>query len=483
MQPTLDQTKAWGDLDHQHLWHPFTPMKQWRRQPPLVIERSEGVYLIDTRGNRYIDGVSSLWCNVHGHRVPHIDQAVRDQLDKVAHTTLLGLASPPSIELAARLAKISPGKLNKVFYSDAGATAVEIALKMAVGYWHLSGQPQKNQLIAFQGAYHGDTTGSMSVGYSPLLHQPFGSMLFPVYFTPTPDACRPPDSFNANPTPEKSLKTSPSNTPWPSEDESVSDALKKHCLEVLDRYLETHAQETAGIVIEPVMQGAAGMVCQPPGFVGGVAELARRHNVLLIADEVATGFGRTGKMFACEHDGAEPDIMCLAKGISGGYLPLAATLTTDKIEQAFCGERSDRRTFYHGHTYTGNALGCAAALASLDLFESNRLLDHIDRSAAIIADRLNALRNPEDFPHVIDVRQRGVMVGIELGKNRHSRAPFDFSKQTGAVICAAMREKGVIVRPLGDVIVLMPIPAMPCDVLEQMLDVVIETIRGHPALS
>ena len=475
-------TQSLIEDDFNHLWHPFTPMRQWRQTPPLVIERAQDEYLLDTQGNRYIDGISSLWCNVHGHRVPQIDQAIRDQLDQVAHTTLLGLASPPSAQLAARLAHATPGRLNKVFYTDAGATAVEVALKMAVGYWHHNGQPQKNRFIAFHGAYHGDTTGSMSIGYDSLFHRPFSSMVFPVHFVPAPDACHPPASWDFQST-HTAATTQNTNTPsdnsvWPSEDPTLCEALKDRCLDELDQCLQAHAHETAGIVIEPVMQGAAGMICQPPGFVRGVADLARKYQVLLIADEVATGFGRTGKMFACQSEDVEPDIMCLAKGITGGYLPLAATLTTDEIEQAFCGELADRRTLYHGHTYTGNALACAAALASLDLFESNQLLDHINASATIITDRLNALRDPEAFPNVVDIRQRGLMVGIELAQDRSSRRPFDAAVQTGAALCLAMRQKGLIVRPLGDVIILMPIPAMGHDSLHTMLEIVVETLRS-----
>jgi adenosylmethionine---8-amino-7-oxononanoate aminotransferase len=477
----MADTRRLIELDKAHVWHPFTPMKQWRDPPegtlgePLVIERAEGEFLIDTEGRRYIDGVSSLWCNVHGHRVPAIDQAIRDQLDKVAHTTLLGLASEPSIELAAELVRRAPvfegRKLNKVFYSDAGATAVEVALKMAVGYWFHKGQPKKTKFIAFRGAYHGDTTGSMSVGFSELFHKPFGSMVFEVLWAPSPDAVRDPGTLGMN-----------APGLWPSEDSAIASRLNARCLQDLDLLLLRHAEETAAILIEPVMQGAAGMICQPPGFLRGVADLARKYNVLLIADEVATGFGRTGQMFACEHESVTPDIMCVAKGITGGYLPLAATLATDEIEQAFAGELHERRTLYHGHTYTGNALGCAAALASLRLFDEERLLEAIRWAAEEIHLYLGALRDAAKFPHVIDVRQQGLMVGIELAKNRQSREPFDFSKRLGAAVCAAMRPKGLIIRPLGDVIVLMPIPAMGEESLHRMLDIVIETLaewRGN----
>jgi adenosylmethionine-8-amino-7-oxononanoate aminotransferase len=416
-------TNHLSQLDHAHVWHPFTPMRQWRGADPLIIERGDGPYLFDTAGNRYIDGVSSLWCNVHGHGVPQIDQAIRDQLDKIAHTTLLGMGSCPSIELAARLCDITPGNLNKVFYSDAGSTAVEVAFKMAVGYWHHSGQPEKTRFIGFEGAYHGDTTGSMSVGYCEQFHRPFAAMVFPTYFAPVGDIS---------------------------------------ALEVL---LKQHADEVAALVIEPIMQGAAGMIAQPLGFLRAAADLAHQYNVLLIADEVATGFGRTGKMFACEHEQVQPDIMCLAKGITGGYLPLAATLATDPIEAAFQGDNEQDRTktLYHGHTYTGNPLACAAALASLDLFESTHLLNHINQSSQIIADRLREL---DQCPLVNEIRQRGIMVGLELSVDNSA----------AATICTEMRPKGLIIRNLGNVIVLMPIPAMAHDILHQMLDIVIQTL-------
>ncbi len=481
MPPSLmDTTQTLTTLDHRHVWHPFTPMKQWRDQPPLVIDRAEGEFLIDTQGRRYIDGVSSLWCNVHGHRVEKIDQAVRDQLDKVAHTTLLGLASGPSIELAAMLADRAPGGLNKVFYSDAGATAVEVAFKMAVGYWYHSGQPQKNRFIGFQGAYHGDTTGSMSVGFIDLFHRPFTSMVFPTHFAPAPDATAPPPDVEI---PDQASGGT-ADTTWPSKNPRITEPLKRYCLAQLEALLQEHRHEIAAIVIEPIMQGAAGMICQPPGFLRGVADLAKRYDALLIADEVATGFGRTGEMFACEHEQVEPDIMCLAKGITGGYLPLAVTLATDRIEQAFCGELADRRTLYHGHTYTGNALGCAAAIASLQLFDETSLLEHINASAAIITDRLNnALRG---CPGVVDIRQRGIMVGIDLGQSQasdHNHTPdakadrlSDPNTPGTAALCLAMRDKGLIIRPLGDVIVLMPVPAMGHDTLHRMLDIVVEAL-------
>ncbi len=472
-QPSADSRRL-AALDREHVWHPFTPMLQWRQSDPLIIAGAEGCELIDTDGNRYLDGVSSLWCNVHGHTVPQIDGAIRDQLAAVAHTTLLGMASPPSIELAARLCRIAPGALNKVFYSDAGAAAVEVALKMAVGYWHHNGHGERNRFIGFGGAYHGDTTGAMSVGFSDLFHRPFASMVFPTTYAPLPDPCREPREVRD----AVAGAATGADGVWPSEDGALGRALRDRCLGQLKRLLEEQGKHTAAVVIEPIVQGAAGIICQPQGFLRGVHDLAREHGTLLIADEVATGFGRTGTMFACAHERVEPDIMCLGKGLSGGYLPLAATLATDRVEQAFCGELAERRTLYHGHTFTGNALGCAAAMASLDLFESSHLLEHVAGSARIIAERLEALR---PCPHVLDVRQRGIMVGIEFCRDRAAREPFDFSKRTGSELCLALRCEGVILRPLGDVIVLMPIPAMPHEMLQRMLDTVVRIILAWPS--
>lgn len=477
----MTDTKRLTNLDHSHVWHPFTPMRQWREQPPLIIDRAEGFYLIDTEGNRYIDGVSSLWCNVHGHRVPEIDQAIRAQLDKTAHTTLLGLASPPSIEFAAMLcdrvnSSLNPqaSPLTKVFYSDAGATAVEVAFKMAVGYWYHNGQPEKNKFIGLAGAYHGDTTGSMSVGYSDLFHKPFLSMVFNVTNFPAPHASRA-HTISGTQSPGTAIPER-----FPSEDEALCAAAMSRSLTALDALLTKQADQTAAVVIEPVMQGAAGMVCQPHGFVRGVRELCDKHNVLLIADEVATGFGRTGAMFACAHDHVTPDILCLAKGITGGYLPLAATLTTDAIEDAFTGEPDQRRTLYHGHTYTGNPLACAAAIASLKLFDEHHVLDHAQQSARLITDKLATLR---DHPNVLDIRQRGLMVGIEMGRDRNTSQPFDFAARTGAQLCKQMLPQGLIIRPLGDTLVLMPAPAMDHETLNKMLDIVVGTLRAYSLLT
>jgi len=436
-------------LDKQYVWHPFTPMRLWLESDPLVIVAAEGMHLIDGDGNRYLDGVSSLWCNVHGHRVPEIDDAVRRQLDKVAHTTMLGLASEPAVLLAERLTRIVPKGLKKVFYSDAGATATEVAFKLAAQYWYNVGRPEKTEFVGFAEAYHGDTVGAMSVGRTTAFHKPYFPMLFKVHFAPTPFVYR-------------------SETPGDPE------AVKRTCLAALEGLLRDHAKRLAAIAIEPVVQGAAGMIVQPPGFLTEVSRLADRYDVLLIADEVATGFGRTGKMFACEHEGVAPDLMCVAKGITGGYLPLAATFATQKIFDAFLGEPWEGKTFYHGHTYTGNPLACAAALASLDLFERNDLVRAVDDKARALAELLRPLA---DLRHVGDVRQKGFMVGVELVQNKETRKLFDARRRVGAEVCSRVRRHGVILRPLGDVVVLMPPLAMGLDDLK----IIVNAVRAEVA--
>jgi len=442
------KTQQWVELDKQYLWHPFTQMADWLAGEPVIIERGDGFYLIDTEGRRYIDGISSLWCNVHGHRVKFIDDAIQAQLDEVAHSTLLGLGQTRAIELARRLIGIAPKGLAKVFYSDSGATAVEIALKVAYQYWHNLGQEQRTKFIALSEAYHGDTVGAVSVGGMELFHGIYKPLLFETLFVPAPHPYR----FNG-----------------------TTGQCTQYSLEAMESLLKANTGQIVGIIIEPLVQGAAGMIVHPKGFLKNVEQLARKYDVLLIVDEVATGFGRTGKMFACEHEDVRPDLMCLAKGISGGYLPLAATLATQKIFDAFLGRVEDFKTFYHGHTYTGNALACAAGLASLDLFEKNHVLEKLPAKTDLIFVALEEIRT---LPFVGDVRQCGMMAGIELVQNKNTKEPFEYKQTIGAKICAAMRSKGVMLRPLGDVIVLMPAVGMDKTTLTELLAIVCDTIQN-----
>jgi len=437
-------------LDHAYLWHPFTQMQDWMGEEPLIIERGEGHYLIDTEGRRYLDGVSSLWCNVHGHRRKELDEALKNQLDRIAHSTFLGLGHVPGIELAQKLVERAPKGLKRVFYSDNGATAVEIALKIAFQYWQLRGEKNRTRFASLVEAYHGDTIGAMSVGYSETFHHFHRPLLFPVIRLNPPHIFRYFQRMNQQ------------------------DALHSAIREAEEK-LTKEKESIAALIMEPLMQGAAGMWSQPLGYVKALSEICRRNGILFILDEVATGFGRTGKMFACEHEEVSSDILCLAKGITGGYLPLAATLTTEEIFSAFLGEYGEFKSFFHGHTYTGNPLGCAVALASLELFEKEKILEKMQPKIAYLKRRLE-----QDFlslPHVGDIRQWGFMVGIELVEDKKALRKYPPEMRVGYRLILEARKRGVIIRPLGDVIILMPPLTISEEELKILLDVTRESIK------
>ena len=442
MNNTYNTLVTW---DHSYLWHPFTQMQGFLQDELLVIERGEGVYLFDHNGKRYLDGVSSLWTNVHGHRRRELDEALKNQVDKIAHCTMLGLANVPAINLAKRLVDITPGGLNKVFFSDNGSTAVEVALKMAYQYWQLKGEKQRRRFLKLKNAYHGDTLGAVSVGGLDLFQQIFHDLLFPTFEAPAPYCFRCPDHENC----------------------------QNQCLGALEQLVACNHTEIAAIILEPIMQGAAGMIPQPPGYLKRVREIADQFGLLLIADEVATGFGRTGKMFACNHEDISPDIICLAKGITGGYLPLAATLTTDQIYQMFLGKFEEFKAFFHGHTYTGNPLAAAVAVANLQLFQDENLIDALQEKITYVSSRLAAWRQ---HPFIGDIRQRGFMVGIELVQDKSSQEPFPVAQRQGHKVILAARKLGAILRPLGDVIVLMPPLSISRDELKELLDITFQAI-------
>ena len=402
MRTTADLVAA----DRRHLWHPFTQQRGWcAEQPPVVVDHAEGTNLYDTDGNVYIDGVSSLWCNVHGHRHPTIDAAVQSQLSRVAHSTMLGLSHQPAIELAEKLLAVAPPGLSRVFYSDSGSAAVEVALKLAFQWWAQRREARRTGFICLENAYHGDTVGAVSVGGIDLFHSLYRPLLF--------------DTWRARAGDEKHLA----------------------------RLLAAHRDQVAAVIVEPLVQGAAGMLVQPDGYLRRVRELCDEHGVLLICDEVATGFGRTGRMFACDHEDVTPDLLCVGKGLTGGYLPLAATLTTERLYEGFLGDFDEFRTFFHGHTYTGNPLACAAAIATLQTFESERTLELLQPKIQLLARQLS--HHVAVLPGVAEVRQRGLMVGIELIE--HSAR-----ERIGHQVTLAARRRGAIIRPLGDVVVLMP---------------------------
>ena len=432
--PTTEQLRDW---DRRLVWHAFTQMAEYE---PLILAQGQGCRVTDIDGHEYIDGTASLWCNIHGHRHPRIDAAIRRQLEEVAHVTSLGASNPTTIRLARRLVDIAPAGLEHVFFSDDGATSVEVALKMAFQYWRQRPDPRPNKTcyLALGEAYHGDTVGCVSVGGVERFHAMFQPLLFECLRVPAPDAYRPPPGVAAG------------------------DVLS-FCLGKLEETLAQHHQRIAAMVVEPLLQAAAGMVVHPSGYLRGVRELTRRYDVLLIDDEVAVGMGRTGRMFACEHEDVTPDLMCLAKGITGGYLPLAATMATDEIWRAFLGTYAESKTFFHGHTYGGNPLGAAAALATLDVFEEERTLENLRPKIARLSEHLERIGR---LPQVGDCRQCGLIGAVELVRDRATKEPFPWAERRGWRVCDRARREGVLVRPLGNVIVILPPLSVTLDELD-----------------
>ncbi len=463
-----DENKQLEDLDKKYLWHPFTQMKDWLKEKPVIISEGRDCFIKDICGRWYLDAVSSIWVNIHGHRKKEIDDAIKEQIDRISHSTLLGLSNVPAIRLAERLIKtvqklgvgsresgvINSGlktpdsKLNKVFYSDNGSTSVEVALKMAFQYWLHKGLDGKHSFLSLENAYHGDTLGAVSVGGIETFHKVFSPLLFKTYNAPSPYCYR-----------------CESGLTYPD--------CKTACLEKMEEILKAHSSEIAAVIIEPFVQAAGGMIIAPHGYLKGVRDLCTRYNVLMIADEVATGFGRTGKMFACEHEEVVPDILCVSKGITGGYLPLAATITTDEIYNAFSGGFRELKTFFHGHSYTGNPLACAAALACLDIFEKEKTLRNLKPKIELLEGWLKEI---SELPHVGDARNKGLMAGVELVKDKDTKEPYAWQEKMGWKAAYHARDNGVFLRPLGNVIVIMPPLSISIENLEQMLKVIKDAI-------
>ena len=443
---TTEQLRLW---DKRHVWHPFTQMQDWERDEQIIIAKGEGCWLIDTEGNRYLDGVASMWTNVHGHCRRELNDALKEQVDRLEHSTLLGLASEQSIILAARLAEITPAGLDRFFYSDNGSTAMEVAVKMAFQYQVHSGRPERSRFITFRHAYHGDTLGAVSVGGIGIYHSTFKPLMFETILAPSPYC-------------------------YHCELGCSKESCNMKCIDALEELMKQNADQIAGLVIEPLVQGAGGMIVQPAGFLTRVRELCDRYDILMIADEVATGFGRTGAMFACNHENVIPDIMAVSKGIAAGYLPLAATVTGEKVYSAFLGEYSELKTFFHGHTFTGNPLACAIALKSLQLFEQDNLLAEMQPKIATLKLRL------DDFsamPHVGDVRQCGLAAGIELVANKETGLPYPWEEKSGIRVSLEARKRGVFSRPLGNTIVIFPPLVISDCELEMLMNVLQESIR------
>lgn len=447
----LDENRRLEELDKKYIWHPFTQMKEWLGEKPVIISEGKDCFIKDIYGRWYLDGVSSLWVNIHGHRKKEIDDAIKEQINHISHSTLLGLSNVPAIRLAEKLVRIVNSSLVtrhlslcKVFYSDNGSTSVEVALKMAFQYWKHKGVDGRNTFVSLNNAYHGDTIGAVSVGGIDIFHKAFEPLLFKTYRALYPYCYR-------------------------------CELGKKYpgcglaCLRKIEKIFKEHSKEIAAMIIEPMIQAAGGMITSPPGYIKGVRKLCTRYNILMIADEVATGFGRTGRMFACEHEGVIPDFLCLSKGITGGYMPLAVTITTDEIYSAFLGKFKDLKTFFHGHSYTGNPLACTAAIACLDLFEKEEVLKKLKGKIKLFKAWFKKILH---LKHVGDIRNIGLMAGIELVKNKKTKQPYDWSEKMGWRVAYHARDNGVLIRPLGNVVVIMPPLSISEQNLKRLLDVI-----------
>jgi len=448
----LDKNKHLEEADKKYVWHPFTQMQEWETETPIIITEGQDCFIKDIYGRWYLDGVSSLWVNIFGHRKKEIDDAIRGQLGKISHSTMLGLSNAPAIELAEKLVRMVSQSIGqaqgpaptKVFYSDNGSTAVEVSLKMAFQYWRHRGFAAKNSFLSLNNAYHGDTLGAVSVGGVDIFHNTFGPLLFKTFKAPSPYCYR-------------------------CELGEDCRTCGLACIKKMEDTLKHHHDEIAAVIIEPLVQAAGGMIIAPQGYLREVRRLCSKYHVLLIADEVATGFGRTGKMFACEHEDVVPDIMCISKGITGGYMPLAVTLATEEIYTAFLGEFRELKTFFHGHSYTGNPLACAAALACMGIFEREETLKKLQPKTDILEERLKDISG---LAHVGDVRNKGFMAGIEMVKNKDTREPYAWEDKMGWKIARHALNNGVFIRPLGNVIVIMPPLSISNENLAQMLVVV-----------
>jgi len=435
--------------DRSCLWHPFTWMPGYLKREPIVIASAEGIYLITADGRRLMDGVASMWLNVHGHGRPEIANAVTEQTRKFSHVSIFGQTHGPAAELARRLVEITPAGLNHVFYSDDGATAVEVALKSAFQYAQIKKGTTRTKYLALRHAYHGDTLGAVSVGDIEHFHHTFRPMLFECIHAPSPGCPR-------------------------CEYDTDMTYCEMPCLEELERVMERHAGQLCAFIMEPIVQGAGGMLIAAEGYLKGARELCTKHGLPLIADEVFVGFGRTGRMFACEHEDVSPDIMCLAKGLTGGTLPLAATLVNDEIYEAFLGDDPKQCTFFHGHSYTANALGCAAALATLDLFEKEHTVAHVRELEKLLEKAAERFR---ELPHAGNVRFKGLIFAFDVVARKTPVEPYDAALRMGQRVCDAAAERGLLIRPLGDVVYLVP-PLVTTEAqLREMLDILYDAVQ------
>ncbi|BCG22369.1 adenosylmethionine-8-amino-7-oxononanoate aminotransferase [Pseudomonas tohonis] len=424
----MGQNADWMQRDLAVLWHPCTQMKDHERLPVVPIRRGEGVWLEDFEGKRYLDAVSSWWVNVFGHANPRINQRIKDQVDQLEHVILAGFSHQPVIELSERLVKITPPGLDRVFYADNGSSGIEVALKMSYHFWRNQGREGKKRFVTLTNSYHGETIAAMSVGDVALFTETYKSLLMDTLKVPSPDCYLRPEGMC-----------------W----EEHSRNMFAH----MERTLAEHHAEVAAVIVEPLIQGAGGMRMYHPVYLKLLREACDRYGVHLIHDEIAVGFGRTGTMFACEQAGIAPDFLCLSKALTGGYLPMAAVLTSEAIYQGFYDDYQTLRAFLHSHTYTGNPLACAAALATLDIFEQDKV---IEANRALSVRMAQSTAHLVDHPHVAEVRQTGMVLAIEMVQDKASRAPYPWQERRGLKVFQHALERGALLRPLGNVVYFLP---------------------------
>lgn len=437
------------EKDIKYVWHPFTQMKDYESDEPIIIERGKGVYLWDAKGNKYIDGISSWWVNTLGHSNDRINEAIKAQLEKIEHVLLAGFSHQPAIEVAEKLVNLMPKELTRVFYSDNGSTAVEVALKMSYQYWVQKGQPQKNKFIALKNSYHGDTIGSVSVSGVDLFHQVYKPLLFDVYQAESPYCYRCPMG----------------------KDKATCSI---DCLNSMENILKEHKDEIAAVIVEPLVQGAGGFIVYPVEYLKKVRELCDRYDVILVDDEVAMGFGRTGKMFAFEHAGIVPDIVCMSKGITGGYMPFAASVVSEKIFQAFYDDYDKIKTFYHGHSFTGNPIAASAALENLKIYEEDNIIDSIQPRVEQLKQGLDKFKG---LPYVGDVRHIGMIGVIEVVKDSSTKELFPFEERITMKFYKEALKRGAIIRPIGNIIYLMPPLIITEEELKTLIDIAFEAYK------
>ncbi len=442
----------WIEKDLKYVWHPDTQHKQYEGAEfkPTLIERGEGVYVFDSSGNIYIDGVASWWVNTLGHSHPRLNKVLSEQAAKIEHILLADFTHKPAIELAERIIKLAKEPYSKVFYSDDGSTAVEVALKMAYQFWYQSGKPEKKYFVSMTDSYHGDTLGSVSVGGIDIYKKIFNPLVFETLKVPAPYCYR---------CPENCSKTD----------------CNIECLWAVERLFSERHEQIAAIIVEPLVQGAAGMRVYPAEYLNRLGDLCKKYDILLIDDEVAMAFGRTGKYFAFEHTNVRPDIFCLAKGITAGYVPLAATVTTDKIYNAFYDDFSNLKTFYHGHSFTGNPIACAVANETLKIMQEEKIIENLDSKISFFHNKLQKFNQLE---HVGDVRCIGLVGAVELVKDKNLKTPYSFEERIGHRVFKEAMQRGAILRPIGNVIYFIPPLIISLEQISELLDIAFQSIEA-----